>query len=327
MTGTFVAPVQGKEVSWLERYQIYAALTGKSEWGRIITITSLDDDSNYAVTIRNRGTGGALNVQGSGGTSVLQVLDSGGVLTGSFAVSTTLTAATVTATTVNGTTGNIGTLNVTTALNAGDGNADAHTVVGVTTFRNLANTATQLYVDAGNNRVIVGSTTTLGSDTTPNLQVIGRLYVAPETANDLAIQVRRSSAASVGWNLGMTSDNDFVFKDDAGSETFRVGDTGSTYQAKVTGDLNVTQNIEITSGSLLAQTAEFLDDVTVDGGTFIVENSGNKRIEAGSTGVGFFGSAQTSKPTVVGSRAGNAALNSLLSELANLGLVTNSTTA
>ena len=94
MTGTFVAPVQGKEVSWLERFQIYGSLTGKSEWGRIISITSLDDDSNYAVTIRNRGTGGALNVQGSGGTSVLQVIDSGTVVTGSLAVSTAITAGT-----------------------------------------------------------------------------------------------------------------------------------------------------------------------------------------------------------------------------------------
>lgn len=43
--------------------------------------------------------------------------------------------------------------------------------------------------------------------------------------------------------------------------------------------------------------------------------------------VGFQGSAHISKPTVTGSRGGNAALASLLTALANYGLITNSTTA
>ena len=42
------------------------------------------------------------------------------------------------------------------------------------------------------------------------------------------------------------------------------------------------------------------------------------------TYVGFFGTAPITKPTVTGSRGGNAALASLLTELANLGLITDS---
>lgn len=43
--------------------------------------------------------------------------------------------------------------------------------------------------------------------------------------------------------------------------------------------------------------------------------------------IGFFGSTAVSKPTVSGSRGGNAALESLLTALANFGLITNSTSA
>ena len=43
----------------------------------------------------------------------------------------------------------------------------------------------------------------------------------------------------------------------------------------------------------------------------------------GST-VGFFGTAPTTKPTVTGSRGGNAALASLLTALAGLGLLVDS---
>lgn len=47
----------------------------------------------------------------------------------------------------------------------------------------------------------------------------------------------------------------------------------------------------------------------------------------GLSGIGFYGSAPGAKPTVTGSRDGNAALASLLSALSGLGLITDSTTA
>lgn len=47
----------------------------------------------------------------------------------------------------------------------------------------------------------------------------------------------------------------------------------------------------------------------------------------GAIALGFFGGTPAAKPTVTGSRGGNAALASLLTALATLGLITNNTTA
>jgi hypothetical protein len=238
-----------------------------------------------------------------------------------------------------------GNLAVDGTATIGNGNGDAHTVVGVTTFRNSAASAVQMFVDAGNNRVIVGSATALGSDTTPALHVVGRVYVAPSTANDLALQLRRDPSATVGWSMGVTSTADLVFKDDADGERFRVGDGAATYQAIVTGDFNVTDDAviagDLSSSRLAAGTnawsggeefrvvgqSRMEGDLLLTTGTFRHENSGNARIEADGTGVGFFGATPIARPTVVGARDDpEGALANLLEELANLGLITDSTT-
>jgi hypothetical protein len=49
-------------------------------------------------------------------------------------------------------------------------------------------------------------------------------------------------------------------------------------------------------------------------------------LEHAGSQIGFFGTTPTSKGTVTGSRGGNAALADLLTELANYGLITDSTT-
>lgn len=68
---------------------------------------------------------------------------------------------------------------------------------------------------------------------------------------------------------------------------------------------------------------------------FRATTGGNSVFDAGTDGsfrhlsskIGFFGAATAVKPTVTGSRGGNAALASLLTALAGLGLITDSTTA
>ncbi len=45
----------------------------------------------------------------------------------------------------------------------------------------------------------------------------------------------------------------------------------------------------------------------------------------GST-LGFYNTSPIAKPTVTGAKGGNAALTSLVTQLANLGIITNSTT-
>lgn len=268
MSAVLVQPERPDDISdgdWRIAKQLPGLFSGESAWAAPLTHTGLDDDSAYALTVFNNGSGGHINVPG------IFTTNTSGVDIGALTVSGTTTLNIVnvsglmtltrsgTALVVNNNinvlgSGTFATVNVTTSLNAGDGNADAHTFVGVTTFRNLAGTATQLYVDAGNNRVIVGSGTTLGSDTTPNLQVIGRLYVAPESANDTALQLRRSSAATVGWTMGVeNSPVNLAFKDDSGTKVFTLGDAADTYQAVVTGAANVTTDLVVG------------DDVTIAG--------------------------------------------------------------
>lgn len=48
-------------------------------------------------------------------------------------------------------------------------------------------------------------------------------------------------------------------------------------------------------------------------------------ITGASPQIGFFGTNKIAKPIVTGSKGGNAALTSLCAQLANLGLITNST--
>jgi hypothetical protein len=51
-----------------------------------------------------------------------------------------------------------------------------------------------------------------------------------------------------------------------------------------------------------------------------------ERLRLSGTGIGFFGATPVARPVVSGGRAGNDALTSLISALAKLGLITDSTT-
>lgn len=55
--------------------------------------------------------------------------------------------------------------------------------------------------------------------------------------------------------------------------------------------------------------------------------SGTSQVRWNNTGLGFFGGTPVAKPSVTGSRGGNAALASLLTQLAALGLITDSSSA
>ena len=65
----------------------------------------------------------------------------------------------------------------------------------------------------------------------------------------------------------------------------------------------------------------------VDAGYVQLKYNGTVRFEVNTTGIGAYGASPVAKPTVVGSRAGNAALASLLSALASIGWVTDMSTA
>lgn len=65
----------------------------------------------------------------------------------------------------------------------------------------------------------------------------------------------------------------------------------------------------------------------VIGSDILLRANTTTRIQVNGTGIGFFGATPAAKPTVSGSRGGNAALADLLTELATLGLITDSSTA
>jgi hypothetical protein len=76
--------------------------------------------------------------------------------------------------------------------------------------------------------------------------------------------------------------------------------------------------------------SEFVTLVSDPGGSSFFRVSGNDVTISGEIGLegtalGFFGTSPQAKPTITGSRGSNAALASLLTALANMGLITNST--
>lgn len=100
----------------------------------------------------------------------------------------------------------------------------------------------------------------------------------------------------------------------SGAEKFRVVSGSSRLEGQLvvtTGGINVTGGANIANG------------ITTSGD--FVQSSGNFSLPNAS--LGFFGSAPNTKQTVTGSRGGNAALQSLLSALANYGLVVDSSSA
>jgi hypothetical protein len=68
-------------------------------------------------------------------------------------------------------------------------------------------------------------------------------------------------------------------------------------------------------------------ETIIRGATSTIQAGATVRFRVNSTGMGFFAATPVAKPTVSGSRGGNAALASLLTGLAALGLVTDSSTA
>jgi hypothetical protein len=96
----------------------------------------------------------------------------------------------------------------------------------------------------------------------------------------------------------------------------------------VAGDVTITGTLRVTPGAVVELGADTnlyraganqigTDDSLAVGAD--LQHWGSK--------LGLFGTTAVSKPTVTGSRGGNAALASLLTALAQLGLITDSTTA
>ncbi len=291
-------PEAGDAEEYKLKKQLPGLFSGEPSWAAPLAHTGLTDAAAYALTLQNLGAGGKhLNIPGKmivndggiegsnlniAGTSSLNILNVAGAA--AFASTVAVTGAATFASTV-GVTGNLSTNG---NLSAGDNNGDVHTFVGLSNFRNSANTVVVAEFDAANARATFGSATSMSSDTTPSVQVVGRLYVGPESASDVAVQIRRSAAASVGWTFGVDASQNLLFVDDGNTPTFLLGDVASAYQAEVRGN-------------------------------FVVTDTGVAVFEAGLTGIGFYAGAQVAQPAVAGTVTGGtlAQLQTAVMNLAN----------
>jgi hypothetical protein len=88
-----------------------------------------------------------------------------------------------------------------------------------------------------------------------------------------------------------------------------------------------------TGNPLRIETAGSDTNITVQlapKGTGLIDirgSSGNRVIGVGVNTLGFYNTTPVARPTITGSRGGNAALASLLAELTTMGLILNGTTA
>lgn len=114
---------------------------------------------------------------------------------------------------------------------------------------------------------------------------------------------------------------------------FSNGSLGQTFtlQANTVGGNSVTGNAIVLAGGSEPGTTTTGGDCTIASGTgtsnpgsVFIYTGATQRFKANATGIGFFNSTPVAKPTVTGSKGGNAALASLLTALSNLGLVTDS---
>lgn len=109
----------------------------------------------------------------------------------------------------------------------------------------------------------------------------------------------------------------------SGSRTFSIATSGgitvATIGSQSDGGYLILYDESGGNQATIQVTASGGLEVTGSAGTIIASS-------AGGTTLGFYGSAGTSKPQVNGSRGGNAALASLISALAGLNLLTDSTT-
>lgn len=241
-----------------------------------LSFSGINDPTNYALVVFNAGAGGHLHVPGlfrvtNSGVAIVTDGSVGGNLsvTGTFSAgATTLASVSVTGASA---------LNGTVAL--GDAAADTVTVNGTPTFlaastfkhnvtiQNSAGTVLGsfdvmagaqkvtlgavanpgLYIDVANVRTMVGTATALTSANDDRFTVAGGTSYFCGNSGP-AIGLRYNAGQTVGWTVGVSAAGvpaDLVFKDDGDVETFRIGDTASTYQAIVTGDLSVTDDAAI----------------------------------------------------------------------------------
>lgn len=176
------------------------------------------------------------------------------------------------------------------------------------------------------------------SDAASLLTVLRSAAEASNPGTTVMDLLQRGELVIGGANAGR-----IIFKDAAGTEVARFDNALGIWKRSGTGG-----NMEINSGTggsycdMKHYGVRYYDHTgtlqmtygagganlnAASGQSLDLKTNGTSRIKMDGTGIGFFAATPAAKPTVTGSRGGNAALASLITALATLGLVTDSSTA
>jgi hypothetical protein len=168
--------------------------------------------------------------------------------------------------------------------------------------------------------------TTLVPNTDTGLGALSNLRVTNATINEI-----RSFAGTPLTVKGVTGATNPGNIDILCEGNDQQGNAGGLINIKAGDNLNTVEGyageVYITAGrGNDAAGAIYLSSRQFSGGNIVILTAG-LTAPSGDAALGFFGGNPVGRPVVTGSRGGNAALASLLTALAALGLVTNSTTA
>lgn len=152
---------------------------------------------------------------------------------------------------------------------------------------------------------------------------------AEHTGNTHAVTVNHkgTGASSLALNAASTNPDDSavgISGVETGKGTLKITHTGTGADANAAG---ISVNL---AGAGTAAQGVYVD--ATEGGTTghllrLRNNNADKFVVSPDGGPGFYGAAPVAKPTVTGSRTDGTALASLLTALATLGLITDSSTA
>jgi hypothetical protein len=142
-------------------------------------------------------------------------------------------------------------------------------------------------------------------------QLLGGTWAIPGAIGSTTPNTGRFTTVGVGTT---TPTYRFVVSN-GGAQGIECDSDGTAYGAGTTGILAFNRS-----------TSAYIE-LNVTGLTVNLRASGTTKLTIDGTGIGFYGAATAAKPTVTGSRGGNAALASLLTGLASQGLITDSSTA
>ena len=197
-----------------------------------------------------------------------------------------------------------------------DGNNDATGVyAGASNGVNLHMTGCTIYLNSHDQFVYFGDGAVDGTITAH-----GNVFCSGASAN-----------AGIAYDLGTDSSNAYYLSGDSWDA---VADAGATYvNTWLNSGARAGSHIDLpkkhTGGAWGTQNADW---TFLGRGLYLPEGcniktgqtTGSKIGESQYEKIGFYGATPVTRPTVTGSRGGNAALASLLTQLANLGLITDS---